>query len=242
MQDLKPSNIVANEHCVLKILDFGLARKRTFNSDVRMSDYVVTRYYRAPEVILGLPYDEKGEAHEQGRGRSGRVERRLHIRGIDQPVGALPGHRPHRPVDEDRQHPGDTPRAFHLQVCPSLARKRRLGSSAGAYVRSMPRKNAQSFGHVIPDRNFLAETENEKAGFTAVIARDLLEKMLKVDPEERLTVDECINHPYVRMWIREEEVNAPQSENRYDPDIDFAEKTLSEWKGLLSPSPSRSQI
>uniref|UniRef100_A0A914RF43 Protein kinase domain-containing protein n=1 Tax=Parascaris equorum TaxID=6256 RepID=A0A914RF43_PAREQ len=52
-RDLKPSNIVVNDKCILKILDFGLARKMETNE--RMSIYVVTRHYRAPEVILGLP-------------------------------------------------------------------------------------------------------------------------------------------------------------------------------------------
>uniref|UniRef100_A0A0K0D5U7 Protein kinase domain-containing protein n=1 Tax=Angiostrongylus cantonensis TaxID=6313 RepID=A0A0K0D5U7_ANGCA len=59
-RDLKPSNIVVNDKCVLKVLDFGLARKKTVDTAMRMSDYVVTRYYRAPEVILGLPYSERG--------------------------------------------------------------------------------------------------------------------------------------------------------------------------------------
>ncbi|VDN33929.1 unnamed protein product [Gongylonema pulchrum] len=58
MIDLKPSNIVVNGECILKILDFGLARK--IETAERMSIYVVTRHYRAPEIILGLPYDEKG--------------------------------------------------------------------------------------------------------------------------------------------------------------------------------------
>jgi serine/threonine protein kinase len=42
----------------LKILDFGLAR--TAGTSFMMTPYVVTRYYRAPEVILGMGYKENG--------------------------------------------------------------------------------------------------------------------------------------------------------------------------------------
>ena len=55
-QDLKPSNIVVRSDCTLKILDFGLARSA--GTSFMMTPYVVTRYYRAPEVILGMGYKE----------------------------------------------------------------------------------------------------------------------------------------------------------------------------------------
>lgn len=55
-QDLKPSNIVVKSDCTLKILDFGLAR--TAGTTFMMTPYVVTRYYRAPEVILGMGYTD----------------------------------------------------------------------------------------------------------------------------------------------------------------------------------------
>lgn len=57
-RDLKPSNIVVKSDCTLKILDFGLARAQTGNNTFMMTPYVVTRYYRAPEVILGMGYKE----------------------------------------------------------------------------------------------------------------------------------------------------------------------------------------
>lgn len=44
----------------MKILDFGLAR--TAGTSFMMTPYVVTRYYRAPEVILGMGYKENGRA------------------------------------------------------------------------------------------------------------------------------------------------------------------------------------
>ncbi|KAL7397945.1 hypothetical protein ABVT39_002149 [Epinephelus coioides] len=47
-RDLKPGNLAVNENCELKILDFGLARQ----TESEMTGYVVTRWYRAPEVIF----------------------------------------------------------------------------------------------------------------------------------------------------------------------------------------------
>mmetsp|Transcript_73924 Transcript_73924/g.209360 ORF Transcript_73924/g.209360 Transcript_73924/m.209360 type:complete len:375 (-) Transcript_73924:58-1182(-) len=52
-RDLKPSNILVNKNCDLKICDFGLARGfRGDEDDPTLTDYVVTRWYRAPEVVL----------------------------------------------------------------------------------------------------------------------------------------------------------------------------------------------
>lgn len=54
----KPSNILVNENCDLKICDFGLARIQ----DPQMTGYVSTRYYRAPEIMLTWQkYDVAGE-------------------------------------------------------------------------------------------------------------------------------------------------------------------------------------
>uniref|UniRef100_A0A2C9UNG2 mitogen-activated protein kinase n=1 Tax=Manihot esculenta TaxID=3983 RepID=A0A2C9UNG2_MANES len=51
-RDLKPKNILANADCKLKICDLGLARV-SFNdapSAIFWTDYVATRWYRAPEL------------------------------------------------------------------------------------------------------------------------------------------------------------------------------------------------
>jgi len=50
-RDLKPSNLLLNSNCDLKICDFGLARG-VADENLDLTEYVVTRWYRAPEIIL----------------------------------------------------------------------------------------------------------------------------------------------------------------------------------------------
>ena len=51
-RDLKPKNILANADCNIKICDFGLARPMFTDapSTIFWTDYVATRWYRAPEL------------------------------------------------------------------------------------------------------------------------------------------------------------------------------------------------
>lgn len=60
-RDLKPGNLLVNADCELKICDFGLARGITVEYDRitgqhvgPMTEYVATRWYRAPEIMLSF--------------------------------------------------------------------------------------------------------------------------------------------------------------------------------------------
>ena len=68
-RDLKPSNILINSDSFIKVCDFGLARCTTsaFKKDVIMTDYVATRWYRAPEILLGSTrYDVQADMWSMG--------------------------------------------------------------------------------------------------------------------------------------------------------------------------------
>lgn len=65
-RDIKPSNILIDGQCGVKICDFGLSRTLPEKPKERrpprrqLSDYVVSRWYRPPEIILKEPnYDTK---------------------------------------------------------------------------------------------------------------------------------------------------------------------------------------
>ena len=54
-RDLKPSNMLINSDCLMKLADFGLARSiAEENGEMPLvSDYIATRWYRAPEILFG---------------------------------------------------------------------------------------------------------------------------------------------------------------------------------------------
>jgi serine/threonine protein kinase len=73
-RDLKPQNMLVNSDCDLKLCDFGLSRLSlaellresnegegsSMDGDISMTQYVQTRWYRAPEVLCGTKYGKPG--------------------------------------------------------------------------------------------------------------------------------------------------------------------------------------
>ncbi|KAL3274321.1 hypothetical protein HHI36_015722 [Cryptolaemus montrouzieri] len=51
-RDVKPENVLVSSNGVVKLCDFGFARLAT-NTNEPLTDYVATRWYRAPELLVG---------------------------------------------------------------------------------------------------------------------------------------------------------------------------------------------
>ena len=51
-RDIKPENLLVNDSKVLKLCDFGVARTVGYAGQ-KLTDYVATRWYRAPELLVG---------------------------------------------------------------------------------------------------------------------------------------------------------------------------------------------
>uniref|UniRef100_A0A673MG10 Stress-activated protein kinase JNK n=1 Tax=Sinocyclocheilus rhinocerous TaxID=307959 RepID=A0A673MG10_9TELE len=183
-RDLKPSNIVVKSDCTLKILDFGLAR--TACTNFMMTPYVVTRYYRAPEVILGMKYKEN---------------------------------------DIDQWN-----KVIEILGTPSLEFMNRLMETVRNYVLNKPQFPGVSFNELFPDWAFPSETEHDQIKTSQ--ARDLLSKMLVIDPESRISVQEALNHPYIRVWYDPAEADAPPPQIS-DKQLEEREHSIEQWKELI---------
>lgn len=207
-RDLKPSNIVVRSDCTLKILDFGLAR--TAGTSFMMTPYVVTRYYRAPEVILGMGYDENVDIWSVGCIFGEMIRGQVIFPGSD--------------------HIDQWNKIIEQLGTPSREFLARLQPTVRNYVENRPRYTGFSIDKLFPDQFFPPDSDQSK--LTASSARDLLKRMLVIDPEKRMTVDEALNHPYINVWFEDSEVNAP-SPGQYNHAIDEKEFTVEQWKELI---------
>ncbi|KAG8183686.1 hypothetical protein JTE90_028050 [Oedothorax gibbosus] len=213
-RDLKPSNIVVKSDCTLKILDFGLAR--TAGTTFMMTPYVVTRYYRAPEVILGMGYKDNVDIWSVGCIMGEMIRGGVLFPGTD--------------------HIDQWNKIIEQLGTPSQEFMKRLQPTVRNYVENRPKYTGYAFEKLFPDVLFPADS-SEHSRLKASQARDLLCKMLVIDPEKRISVENALLHPYINVWYDEAEVNAVSTNAPapapYDHSVDEREHTVQQWKELI---------
>nr|CAB3263638.1 JNK c-jun N-terminal kinase [Phallusia mammillata] len=208
-RDLKPSNIVVRSDCTLKILDFGLAR--TAGGSFMMTPYVVTRYYRAPEVILGMGYQEVVDIWSVGCIFGEMIRGQVLFPGTD--------------------HIDQWNKITEQLGTPSQDFINKLQPTVRNYVLNRPLQRGHPIHRLFPDSLFPADSESN-GRLRASQARDLLAKMLVVDPIDRITVDDALQHPYIKVWYDVSEVEGPVPKLG-DNSIDEAEFSVEKWKEVI---------
>ncbi|RLN89567.1 hypothetical protein BBJ28_00020668 [Nothophytophthora sp. Chile5] len=168
-RDLKPSNVLVNANCELKICDFGLARGVFPEEELELTEYVVTRWYRAPEIMLGcMKYTREVDVWSMGCIFAEMMSRKPLFPGQDY-IDQL------HLIMNALGAPNDQELYFLTN-----ARARKFMNAEFHKRGPTPTKPlAQLFTEISPD------------------AQDLLEKMLVIDPNKRISIDDALAHPYV---------------------------------------------
>ncbi|KAJ7207878.1 kinase-like domain-containing protein [Mycena pura] len=144
-RDLKPGNLVVNSDSELKICDFGLARGYTPGGGaskaagtLMMTEYVATRWYRAPEIMLS--FANYGPA--------------IDVWSVGCILAELLGG---KPIFRGRDHVDQLKQILDCLGTPSEDTLRRVGSPrAQEYIRSLGIKPQVSSSTLFPQANPLA--------------------------------------------------------------------------------------
>ncbi|XP_062266184.1 mitogen-activated protein kinase 15 isoform X2 [Platichthys flesus] len=172
-RDQKPSNVLLDTDCVVKLCDFGLARSlnqiQEDSGNPALTEYVATRWYRAPEILLGSTRYTKGVdmwslgciLGEMLLGKA-LFPGTSTINQIEKIMIAIP-----HPSPED-----------------VLAIKSEYGSSVIQRMLLKPQVSLEDLlkPSVPPD------------------ALDLLRGLLVFNPDKRLTAEQALQHPYVARY------------------------------------------
>lgn len=166
-RDLKPSNLLLKSNCDLKICDFGLARGVEDEQSGGLTEYVVTRWYRAPEIMLAC---------------------QEYTSAIDMwSVGCIFAEL----LARSPLFPGEDYIAQLRLICDKLGRPSEkdldfvTSERAKRFMNSLPNKPPSSLAEMFHNHR------DEKD------ALDLVKKMLEIHPKKRISVDKALEHPFL---------------------------------------------
>jgi serine/threonine-protein kinase PRP4 len=199
--DLKPDNILVGPKPhpmtkenvnILKLCDLGTAVSVT---EALTAPYLVSRFYRAPELILGIPYDYgidiwsvgctlfelyTGKILFTGRNNNGM------LRSIMECRGKLP-HKLLRRGTETYKYFDDL---LNFHAIEEDKHTRRLVTKT-VEVKAKPVRDLRS--RIIPKGKKLDEGERKEVE----LFMDLLDKCLDLRVEKRITPNEALKHPFI---------------------------------------------
>ncbi|CAK8574102.1 unnamed protein product [Lathyrus sativus] len=185
--DIKPDNMLVNEaKNVLKLCDFGNAM---FAGKNEVTPYLVSRFYRAPEIILGLQYDHPLDIWSVGcclyelytgkvlfPGLTNNDMLRLHM----ELKGPFPKKMLRKGAFTEQHYDQDL--SFHATEEDPVTKK--------TIKRMILNIRAKDVGTIITGSP--GEDPKMLANF-----KDLLDKIFVLDPDKRLTVSQALNHPFI---------------------------------------------
>jgi len=188
-RDLKPGNILVNKDCTLRIADFGLARGHQDGSD-QFSEYVVTRWYRSPEIFLLGRYNEAVDLWSVGCIHAELLMREPLFPGSNTMqmmkliIGAL-----------GFDHERDLAWASIFPEDKSSGCGAQQRSSSGEAMTLLMSESLQ------PDQingKPLKEQVKAKASTVDEACLDFLSRLVVFNPQHRLLAVDALDHPYLR--------------------------------------------
>lgn len=191
-RDFKPSNVLINEDCTVKLCDFGMSRGIK-EENVLLTEYVVTRYYRAPEVMLSSHHYTK----------------KIDVWSVGCAFAEL--------LSKKFLFPGDN---YIAQIKLIIEV---LGTQDVNDLNFISNSSAKSF--VMQFQNIPKKDFKEILKCDNPLAVDLVEKMLVFNPDKRYSIEDCLNHPYLKNM--REGIEDPVFKGKINLDFDDKNITFS---------------
>ncbi|GIZ38543.1 hypothetical protein CKM354_000195900 [Cercospora kikuchii] len=192
--DLKPDNIlVSSDNKLVKICDFGTA---TLHQDAELTPYLVSRFYRAPEVIMGMDFDYAIDMWSIGCTLYELYTGRILFNGADnnnmlRVIQECRGKLPNRLIKKS-QLAGkyfDENFVFHAEQKDPMTHN----------IVAKPMHFHQ--GSTAKDLKSRLSANTKKMDATQLKLHnaflDLLDKCLQLDPEKRIKPSDALKHPFV---------------------------------------------